>query len=49
MIIGSTFTLFVLPAIYVLVARTHRADTVGAADTAEPKAHPVRELEEAAV
>jgi len=46
MIIGSTFTLFVLPAIYVLVARTHRADTAG---VEEPAEHPVRELEEAAV
>jgi multidrug efflux pump len=46
MIIGSTFTLFVLPAIYVLVARTHRADTAG---IAEAPGHPVRELEEAAV
>jgi multidrug efflux pump len=26
MIIGSTFTLFVVPSIYVLIARTHRAD-----------------------
>jgi multidrug efflux pump len=25
MIIGSAFTLFVVPAIYILVARTHRA------------------------
>ena len=46
MIIGSTFTLFVLPAIYVLVARTHRADTAGVEESA---GHPVRELEEAAV
>jgi hypothetical protein len=27
MIIGSAFTLFVVPSIYVLVARTHRAAT----------------------
>jgi multidrug efflux pump len=46
MVIGSTFTLFVLPAIYVLVARTHRADAVR---VEEPEARPVRELEEAAV
>ena len=46
MIIGTAFTLFVVPSIYVLVARTHRADTV---EVAEPEARPVRELEEAAV
>jgi hypothetical protein len=27
MIIGSAFTLFVVPSIYVLLARTHRAET----------------------
>ena len=46
MIIGSVFTLFVVPSIYVLVARTHRVDTAGVEESA---GHPVRELEEAAV
>jgi multidrug efflux pump len=39
MIIGSAFTLFVVPSIYVLVARTHRAaarEAVGGPDTEEP-------------
>src|SRR5207237_8246150 len=30
MIIGTTFTLFVVPSIYVLLARTHARDTAGA-------------------
>ena len=46
MVIGSTFTLFVLPSIYVVVARTHRGDeetareaaTVGDADLVEASA-----------
>jgi len=42
MIIGTAFTLFVVPSIYVLVARTHRRIEVG-----EPM--PVPELEPAAV
>ncbi|HYX20602.1 MAG TPA: efflux RND transporter permease subunit, partial [Thermoanaerobaculia bacterium] len=46
MIIGTAFTLFVVPAIYVLVAKTHRAETAVAE---EPGPHKVGELEEAAV
>jgi multidrug efflux pump len=46
MIIGTTFTLFVVPAIYVLVAKTHKADT--AVEEAKGP-HKVGELEEAAV
>jgi multidrug efflux pump len=46
MIIGTAFTLFVVPAIYVLVAKTHRAE---AAVVEEPGPHKVGELEEAAV
>jgi len=42
MIIGSAFTLFVVPSIYVLVARTHKAEK-----TAEPETQ-ARELLEAA-
>ncbi len=34
MIIGSAFTLFVVPSIYVLVARTHRADTATVPESA---------------
>jgi multidrug efflux pump len=34
MIIGSTFTLFIVPSIYVLVARTHRREAVAEADRA---------------
>ena len=46
MIIGTAFTLFVVPAIYVLVAKTHRAE----AAVEEPEGpHKVGELEEAAV
>jgi len=30
MIIGTMFTLFVVPSIYMLVARTHRADEADA-------------------
>ena len=43
MIIGSAFTLFVVPSIYVLVARTRSAEEAKARDTEEP------ELAEAAV
>jgi multidrug efflux pump len=43
MIIGTAFTLFVVPSIYVLVAKTHKK-----IETAEPEAE-VRELKEAAV
>ena len=35
MIIGSAFTLFVVPSIYVLVAKTHRAEPAG--ETAAPE------------
>jgi multidrug efflux pump len=45
MIIGTAFTLFVVPSIYVLVAKTHKAE-VGEVETRET---PIRELEEAAV
>jgi hypothetical protein len=34
MIIGSCFTLFVVPSIYVLVARTHRTRAVEEAESA---------------
>jgi hypothetical protein len=47
MIIGTAFTLFVVPAIYVLVAKTHRAETVLVEEPGRP--HKVGELEEAAV
>jgi multidrug efflux pump len=44
MIIGSLFTLFVVPSIYVLVARTHRAKEVEEeareAEGASPEALP---------
>jgi len=33
MTIGSAFTLFVVPSIYVLLARTHRTDAAGASET----------------
>ena len=33
MTIGSAFTLFVVPSIYVLLARTHRTDAAGAPET----------------
>jgi multidrug efflux pump len=46
MIIGTMFTLFVVPSIYVLVARTHRADTEAVREAPEGE---VRELEEAVV
>jgi len=46
MIIGTAFTLFVVPAIYVLVAKTHRAEA--AIEEAEGP-RKVGELEEAAV
>ncbi|MGE5413671.1 MAG: efflux RND transporter permease subunit, partial [Syntrophomonadaceae bacterium] len=46
MIIGTAFTLFVVPAIYVLLAKTRRAE----AAVEEPeRPHKVGELEEAAV
>jgi len=46
MIIGTCFTLFVVPSIYVLVAKTHKAE----APIAEVEGpHKVGELEEAAV
>jgi len=35
MIIGSFFTLFAVPAIYMLVARVHRADEVPETETVE--------------
>jgi multidrug efflux pump len=35
MIIGSAFTLFVVPSIYVLIARTHTADVFAEASEAE--------------
>ncbi|MFL6293872.1 MAG: efflux RND transporter permease subunit, partial [Thermoanaerobaculia bacterium] len=35
MIIGTAFTLFVVPSIYVLVARTHRADQFEEAEEGE--------------
>ncbi|PYQ59217.1 MAG: multidrug efflux protein, partial [Acidobacteria bacterium] len=38
MIIGTMFTLFVVPSIYVLVARTHRAGTAVDAEEREPEA-----------
>jgi multidrug efflux pump len=46
MIIGTLFTLFVVPAIYVLVARTHTAAVVAGAEETKPE---VPELEEAVV
>jgi multidrug efflux pump len=46
MIIGTAFTLFVVPSIYVLVAKTHRAMPSEARTTGPEK---VPELEEAAV
>ena len=46
MIIGTAFTLFVVPSIYVLVAKTHRALPSEARTTGPEK---VPELEEAAV
>jgi multidrug efflux pump len=45
MIIGTAFTLFVVPSIYVLVAKTHKAE----AGEVETRETPIRELEEAAV
>jgi multidrug efflux pump len=45
MIIGTAFTLFVVPSIYVLVAKTHKAE----AGEVETRKTPIRELEEAAV
>ncbi|HEX7182234.1 MAG TPA: efflux RND transporter permease subunit [Thermoanaerobaculia bacterium] len=38
MIIGTAFTLFVVPSIYVLVARTHRAESVAEEEGREPEA-----------
>ncbi len=46
MIIGTVFTLFVVPSIYVLVARTHRAEAKETGEDAEPA---VPRLEEAPV
>jgi multidrug efflux pump len=45
MVIGTAFTLFVVPSIYVLVARTHA--TVGEREEHEPAAVRVPELVEA--
>jgi len=45
MIIGSAFTLFVVPSIYVLVARTHKAEAPAGAGETEPE---IPELVEAA-
>ncbi len=45
MIIGTAFTLFVVPSIYVLLARTHRAIATGAGETGPSK---VPDLQEAA-
>ncbi len=41
MIIGTAFTLFVVPSIYVLVARTHRAAATAGAETADWVGEPV--------
>jgi multidrug efflux pump len=46
MVIGTAFTLFVVPSIYVLVAKTHKAETP-LVEVDRP--HKVGELEEAAV
>jgi multidrug efflux pump len=43
MIIGSTFTLFVVPSIYVLVAKTHRADEAEPVERPEPEVPEVAE------
>ena len=43
MIIGTVFTLFVVPSIYVLVARTRSAGAPAAA----PETGPTEDLEEA--
>ncbi len=45
MIIGSAFTLFVVPSIYMLVARTHKAEAPAGAGETEPE---IPELVEAA-
>ena len=45
MIIGTVFTLFVVPSIYVLVAQTHRAEATEEAQESQA----VPELEGAAV
>ena len=37
MIIGTLFTLFVVPSIYVLLARTHQAVTAPESESAEPE------------
>ena len=47
MIIGTIFTLFVVPSIYVLVAKTHRAEPAGEMEVRENERVP--ELEEAVV
>jgi multidrug efflux pump len=36
MIIGSIFTLFIVPAVYTLVARVHQAEEAPAAEEATP-------------
>jgi multidrug efflux pump len=41
MIIGTCFTLFVVPSIYVLVARTHTRAEVATVDELEPELEPV--------
>jgi len=41
MTIGSAFTLFVVPSIYVLLARTHRADTAAVTETPEDSEVPL--------
>ena len=41
MIIGTAFTLFVVPSIYVLVARTHRKDEAEVEEVGELEPAPV--------
>jgi multidrug efflux pump len=41
MIIGTTFTLFIVPSIYMLVARTHRLDEPEVEATGEMEPAPV--------
>ncbi len=48
MVIGTVFTLFVVPSIYVLVARTHRATAPSAGESGTPEPE-VREFVEAMV
>ena len=40
MIIGTAFTLFVVPSIYVLVAKTHRAEAIEERKAEDPDAVP---------